>query len=106
MEVIQNQSETKNTLHEMKSTLRGTNNRVDEAEDPIGDLEGKEAENTHSEQQKEKQMKQCEDSISSLWDSFKSNATHKHRRRSLPSKTPQMPEMSYQFPSFGERTLC
>lgn len=44
----------KNTLNEMKSTLRRTNSRVNEAEDQIGDLEGKETENTQSERQKEK----------------------------------------------------
>ena len=45
--VNQNQSE-------MKNTLQGINSRRDEAEDQNNDLEDKEAENTQSEQQKEK----------------------------------------------------
>ena len=40
----------KNTLTEMKSVLQGINSRVDKAEVPIRYLEGKEAENTQSEQ--------------------------------------------------------
>lgn len=62
---------------------------------------------THNQNSKQKKrIKKSEDSVRSLWGNFKPNARHNHRRRSLPSRTPQMPEMSHQVPSFGERTLC
>ena len=46
----------KKNQSEMKSTLQGINSGVDEVEDQIRDLEDKEAENTQSEQQKEKRI--------------------------------------------------
>ena len=48
----------KNTLTEIKNTLWRINSGVDEAEDHIRGLEHKEAENTQSEQQKEKRTPQ------------------------------------------------
>ena len=47
-------SETKYTLIEVKNNLQGNNSRVDEAKNPINDLEHKEAKNNQSEQQEEK----------------------------------------------------
>ena len=44
------QSETKDTLIEIKNNLQGNNSRVDEAENQINDLEHKEAKNNQSEQ--------------------------------------------------------
>ena len=44
------QSETKDTLIEIKNNLQGNNVRVDEAKNPINDLEHKEAKNNQSEQ--------------------------------------------------------
>ena len=44
------QSETKDTLIEIKNNLQGNNSKVDEAENPINDLEHKEAKNNQSEQ--------------------------------------------------------
>ena len=46
------QSETKDTLIEIKSNLQGINSRVDEAKNQISDLEYKEAKN-------KKQYKNC-----------------------------------------------
>ena len=43
------QSETKDTLTEIKNNLQGNNSRVDEAENQINDLEHKEAKNNQSE---------------------------------------------------------
>ena len=66
------QSETKNSLIEIKNNLQGNNNKVDEAENQINDLEYKEAKNNQSEQQEENRTPpQNEDSVSSLWDNFK-----------------------------------
>ena len=48
------QSETKDTLIEIKNSLQGNNSRVDEAENSISDLEHKEPKNNQSEQQEEK----------------------------------------------------
>ena len=39
------QSETKDTVVEIKNNLQGNNSRVDEAENPINDLEHKESKN-------------------------------------------------------------
>ena len=58
------QSETKNTLIEIKNNLQGKNSRVDEDENQINDLEHKEAKNNQSEQQEDRIQKN-EDSISS-----------------------------------------
>ena len=46
------QSETKDTLIEIKNNLRGNNSRVDEADNQINDLEHKEAKNIQSEEEK------------------------------------------------------
>ena len=48
------QSETKDTLIEIKHNLQGNNNRVDGVENQINDLEHKKARSVHSEQQEEK----------------------------------------------------
>ena len=45
------QSETKDTLIEIKNHLQANNTRLDEAENQIYDLEHKEAKNNHAEQQ-------------------------------------------------------
>ena len=54
--IKKDQSEMKDTLTEMKNNLQGIKSRVDEAKKEISDLEYKEAENTQSEQQKEKRI--------------------------------------------------
>ena len=66
----------KDSLSEIRSNLQGNNNRVNEAENQINDLEHKEAKNDQSEQQEEKKnpkkkKKKNEDSVSSPWDTFK-----------------------------------
>ena len=43
------QSETKDTLIEIKNNLQGNNSRVDKAKNQINDLEHKEAKNKQSE---------------------------------------------------------
>ena len=50
------QSETKDTLIEIKNNLQGNNNTVDEAKNQINDLEHKKAKNNQSEQE-EKRIK-------------------------------------------------
>ena len=65
------QSETKDTLIEIKNNLQGNNSRVDEAENQINDWELKEAQNNQSKQQEENRIQKIEDSVSSLWDNFK-----------------------------------
>ena len=51
------QSETKNTLIEIKINSQGNNSRVDKAENQINDLEHKQAKNNQSEPQEEKEPK-------------------------------------------------
>ena len=60
----------KDTLIEIKNNLQG-NNRVDEAEHEINDLEHREAKNNQSEQEEEERIHKNEDSINNLWDKFK-----------------------------------
>ena len=48
------QSETEDTLIEIKNNLQGNNSTVDEAKNQINDLEHKEPKNNHAEQQEEK----------------------------------------------------
>ena len=50
------QSETADTLIEIKNNLQGNNRRVDEAKNQINDMECKEAKNNQSEQQEEKRI--------------------------------------------------
>ena len=50
------QSETKDTLIEIKNTLQGNNSKVDEAKNQINDLKHKEAKSNHIEQQEEKRI--------------------------------------------------
>ena len=70
--IKKNQSETKDTLIEIKNKLQGNNSKVDEAKNKINALEHKEAKNNQSEQEEEKKKsKKNEDSVSSLWDNFK-----------------------------------
>ena len=49
--IEKNQSETKDTLIEIKNNLQGNNSRMDEAKNQINDLEHKEAKNNHTEQE-------------------------------------------------------
>ena len=70
------QSETKDTLIEIKNNLQGNNIRVHEAEIQINYLEHKEAKNNQSEQEEEKRIQKNEDSISSFWDNFKKSNIH------------------------------
>ena len=78
------QSEMKETLIDMNN-LQGINSSVDEAENQINDLEHKEAKINQSEQQEENRIQENEDSVSSLWDSFK-HSHHRSARRGRKSK--------------------
>ena len=51
------QSETKDTLIEIKNNLQGNNSRVDEDENQIHDLEHKEAKLTNQNNKKKKESK-------------------------------------------------
>ena len=70
------QSETKDTLIEIKNNLQGNNSRVNEAENQMNNMEHKEAKNNQSEQQEENRIQKNEDSINSLWDNFKRSNIH------------------------------
>ena len=54
--IKRNQSETKDTLIEIKNNLHRNNSPVDEAKNQITDLEHKEAKNNHEEQEEEKRI--------------------------------------------------
>ena len=90
--IKKNQSEMKDLLTEMKNNLQGINSGVGEAEDQIKNVEHKEAENTQSEQQKEKGIPKHDDSVRILWDNFKLTnilimGCQKERRESKKLKT-------------------
>ena len=70
------QSETKDSLTEIKNNLQGNNSKVDEAKNQVNDLEHKEVKNNQSEQEEEKRIQKNEDSISSFWDNFKKSNIH------------------------------
>ena len=73
------QSERKDTLIKIKNNLQGNNNRVNEAENQINDLEHKEAKTSQSEQREEKRIPKNEDDVISLWDKLK-RFQHSHHR--------------------------
>ena len=64
-------SEMEETLIEIKNNSQGNNTRMDEAENQINNLEHKEPQNNHAEQQEEKRIQKNEFSINSPWDNFK-----------------------------------
>nr|KAF6492348.1 hypothetical protein HJG59_009561 [Molossus molossus] len=69
--IKKDQSEIKEALTEIKNNLHRFHSRVGKAKKPSIDLEYKEGKNTQSEQQKEKRIQKNQDSVRSLWDSFK-----------------------------------
>ena len=68
-----NKTVMNNTITEMKTTLKGMNSRITEAEEQISDVEDRMVEFTAVEQTKEKRMKRNEDSLRDLWDNIKRN---------------------------------
>ena len=60
-----------NAITEIKSTLKGTNNRINEAEDRISAVEDRMVEINESERKKEKRIKRNEDSLRDLQDNIK-----------------------------------
>ena len=70
-EIKNKQTETNNTITEIKNTLEGINSKMSEAEEQISELEDKMVEITSEEQNKVKRMKRTEDSLRDLWDNIK-----------------------------------
>ena len=66
----------KKSQSEMKNTLEGINSRLGEAEDRISDFEDKVAENTQSDQQKEKKNFLNKESLVDSWDNIRCNDIH------------------------------
>ena len=62
-----------NTITEMKTTLKGMNSRITEAEEQISDVEDRMVEFTAAAQNKEERKKRNEDSRRDLWDKVKRN---------------------------------
>ena len=65
------QTETHDTITEIKYTLDGIKIRISEAEEQISELEDKMVEITSEEQNKVKRMKRPEDNLRDLWDHIK-----------------------------------
>jgi len=62
---------TNNTITEIKNTLEEINSRISEAEEWISELENKMVAITAEKQNKVKRMKRTEDSLRALWDNIK-----------------------------------
>ena len=69
-ELKSKQTMMNNIINEIKNSVEGTNSRITEAEELIGDLEDKIVEITTAEQNKEKRMKRIEDSLRDLLDNI------------------------------------
>ena len=60
-----------NAITEIKSTLKGTNSRITEAEDRISEMEDRMVKIYKAERIKEKRIKRNEDNLRDLWDNVK-----------------------------------
>ena len=70
-ELKNKQTETNNTIIEIKNTLEGINSRISETEEWISELEDKMVEITSEGQNKVKRIKTTEDNRTDLWDNIK-----------------------------------
>nr|KAF6360095.1 hypothetical protein mMyoMyo1_011053 [Myotis myotis] len=69
--LIKDQLEIKHTLTEIKNIIQTPNSRLEDRKNQVNDLKYEEAKNTQPEKQNEKRIQKYEDSVRSLWDSFK-----------------------------------
>ena len=60
-----------NVIHEIKSTLEGTNSRITEAEDRISEVEDRMVQINEAERKKEKRIKRNEGNLRDLWENVK-----------------------------------
>ena len=60
-----------NTVTEIKNSLEAANNRIQEAEEWISQVEDRWVEITDAEQKREKRLKTNEESLRELWDNVK-----------------------------------
>ena len=58
-------------MHQIKSTLKGTNTITTEAEDRISEVEDRMVEINEAERKKEKRIKRNKDNLRDLWDNVK-----------------------------------
>nr|KAF6269421.1 hypothetical protein mMyoMyo1_011246 [Myotis myotis] len=65
------QLEIKHTLTEIKGIMQSSNSRLEDHKNQVKDLKYEKAKNTQPEKQNEKRIQKYEDSLRSLWDSFK-----------------------------------
>ena len=66
----------KDTLTEMRNSLQGINSTVDEAKNPITDLEYKKQKTPNQNIKKKKRIQKNENGIKILWDNFKLTNIH------------------------------
>ena len=60
-----------NAISEIKNTLEGTNSRITEAEDRINEVEYRMVEINEAERKREKRIKRNEDNFRDLWNNVK-----------------------------------
>ena len=60
-----------NAIIEIKNTLEGTNSRITEAENKINEVEERMVEINKAERKKEKRIKRNEDNLRDLWNNVK-----------------------------------
>ena len=69
--ILGNQLEIKHTRTEITNIIQTPDSRPEEHKNQVNDLKYEEAKNTQPEKQNEKRIRKFEDSVRSLWDSFK-----------------------------------
>ena len=70
-EIIKSQYIMNNEITAIKSTLKGMNSRITEAEDRISEVEDRMVEINEADRKKEKRIKRNEDNLRDLWDNVK-----------------------------------
>jgi len=70
-EIKKSQSIMNNAITKIKSPLEGTNSRITEAEDRIGEVEARIVKINEAERKKEKRMKRNENNLRDFWDNVK-----------------------------------
>ena len=70
-EIKKSQSIVINVITDIKSTLEGTNSRINEAEDRISEVDDRMVEINEAEMKKEKRIKRNEDNLRDIWDNVK-----------------------------------
>lgn len=90
----------------MKNGIETINSRMDQAEEKIGELEGRKFDIMCSEENKEKSMKHSEESLRDIWDTIKKKIVNcwSSRRKQREKRAESLfINNSQELPKYGER---